>query len=250
MVKNEVMQLDPRRLAFPPACKALHRPNGLLAFGGDLSPHRLLEAYRVGVFPWFSEGEPLMWWTPNPRAVITPKSLTISKSMKRELKKPCYELTWNTAFSKVIGACAAPRATSPGTWIVPSMLTAYEQLHHLGIAHSIEVWQDCELIGGLYGLCLGPFFFGESMFSAQPNGSKIALIQLISMLAPHGLQFLDCQMMTSHLQSLGAQALPRASFVQQLAVELVEAPTPFFSHQQLSSLRMVDESVLNIYLRA
>ena len=166
---------------------------GLLAFGGDLSAERLVSAYRQGIFPWFSLQDPIMWFSPNPRALITPNQLHVSKSMARFLRQHSYDVRWNTAFAQTMSLCAAPRAGQSGTWILPCMQQAYLELHQMGVAHSIEIWHDQVQIGGLYGVCLGPFFFGESMFSHQKNASKLALISLVQRLASQGLVFLDCQ---------------------------------------------------------
>jgi len=205
---------------FPPIHLAATEPNGLLAVGGDLSPGRLIQAYSQGIFPWFSKGDPLLWWSPTPRAVITGQSLHVSRSLKKTINTKDYCVAFNTNFAAVIHACAAPRVESPGTWILPEMIQAYLKLHQLGIAHSIEIYQAQELIGGLYGLSLGPFFFGESMFSFKPNASKLAIVHLIEKLKPLGLEFLDCQMMTPHLQSMGAIDLPRDLMQQKLVYQL------------------------------
>lgn len=244
-----IPELTSQTLTFPHPSQALQSPNGLLAVGGDLSPQRLLEAYRIGVFPWFSNNEPVMWWSPNPRAVITPTSLHISKSMKKWQRNMPYHFSWNKAFQQVIKACAAPRAKSPGTWILPEMQNAYSRLHSLQIAHSIEVWHNNTLVGGLYGICLGPFFFGESMFSTQINASKAALIELVTTLKQHGLQLLDCQIMNPHLRSLGAQAVHRVDFLQHLNSYMSDPISSNSPEAELSNLELVRNSVLNIYLR-
>lgn len=244
-----IQELSRKTLVFPSPSQALKSPDGLLAVGGDLTPHRLLEAYRVGIFPWFSHDEPIMWWSPNPRAIITPKSLYVSKSMLKWQRNTSYKIRWNTDFEQVIQACAAPRAKSPGTWILPEMQEAYLKLHTLKIAHSIEVWDQNTLVGGLYGICLGPFFFGESMFSSKPNTSKAALTHLVTTLEEHGLLFLDCQMMNPHLKSLGAITLPRAEFLHELKMSMNTAINLETDEQALSTLQLVSESVLNIYLR-
>lgn len=243
-----ISELDPKSVRFPDPSQALEQPNGLLAVGGDLSPLRLIEAYRVGIFPWYSEGEPLMWWSPNPRAIITPASLHTSRSLSRTLKKMGYEIRWNTAFDAVVQACAAPRVDSPGTWILPEMQCAYLRLHELKVAHSIEVWRDQHLIGGLYGIALGPFFFGESMFSAATNGSKIAITTLVSTLAPFGLECLDCQMMTNHLETLGAFEEGRIEFTGRLQKALTSQIDQSVSEEDVPKQELIHKSVLNIYL--
>ncbi len=198
--------------AFPPTRFALKEPNGLLAAGGDLSPPRLLEAYQHGIFPWFEEGQPVLWWTPDPRMVLFPEECHVSRSLAKLLRKGTFKVTCDTAFAEVIEACAAPRDGMPGTWITPLMQQAYTALHHLGHAHSIEVWQDGELAGGLYGIALGKVFFGESMFSRRPNGSKVALVTLAEKLRLWNYRLLDCQMPSEHLFSLGARQISRTEF--------------------------------------
>ena len=243
-----ITELDPIDVGFPDPSQALVQPNGLLAVGGDLSPQRLIEAYTIGIFPWYSEGEPLMWWSPNPRAIITPSSLHISRSLARVLKKNDFKIRWNTNFKRVVQACAAPRVHSPGTWILPEMQYAYLKLHELKVAHSIEVWRDEQLIGGLYGVALGPFFFGESMFSTETNGSKIAITSLVCSLAPFGLECLDCQMMTNHLQTLGAFEEGRNQFTRRLKKTLISKYDRQVKEEQLSQQELIRKSVLNIYL--
>jgi len=212
--------------AFPPVEQALTEPNGLLAAGGDLSPARLLAAYRQGIFPWYSPGEPILWWSPDPRLVLLPNELIIRRSLAKVLRNQPYRVTLDTAFAAVIEACAeTPRRGQDGTWITAEMRAAYRRLHDLGYAHSVEVWQDDELIGGLYGVALGAMFFGESMFSRRRDGSKIALAHLCAFLAQGRAELIDCQMHTDHLVSLGARPLPRAVFRAQLA-ELADRPLP------------------------
>lgn len=209
--------------AFPPTTQALQEPNGLLAAGGDLSPQRLLEAYRRGIFPWFSPGEPILWWSPDPRMVMFPSELRVSRSLRKTLKKGDYEICADTAFASVMRKCAAPRDGQPGTWISEEMITAYSRLYEMGLAHSVETWHDGELIGGLYGIALGKIFYGESMFSRATDASKIAFVHLVRQLARWGFGMIDCQMKTSHLASLGAREVPRAEFVQRLGL-LIELP--------------------------
>ncbi|MEW5707544.1 MAG: leucyl/phenylalanyl-tRNA--protein transferase [Pseudomonadota bacterium] len=205
---------------FPPVETALASPNGLLAAGGDLSLARLLDAYRRGIFPWFNEGEPILWWSPDPRMVLFPPEIRISRSLRKTLRHRRYEIRCDTAFRRVMGACAAPRPGQAGTWISPLMMEAYEGLHRAGYAHSVETWIDGELAGGLYGVALGRAFFGESMFYLVPDASKIALVHLARQLERWGFGLIDCQMTTPHLRSLGAREIPRSDFTRRLA-ELV-----------------------------
>ena len=198
-------------ILFPPVEFA--EPDGLLAIGGDLSPRRLLAAYSAGIFPWYSEGEPLLWWSPDPRFVLFPEELRVSRSMRQFLKKGIVETTFDRAFPAVISACGSrPRPGQDGTWITPEMVDSYSKLHELGFAHSVEVWQDGTMVGGLYGVSLGRMFFGESMFSAIPNASKAALIALVSFLRERGFDLIDCQVETGHLRSLGACFISRGEF--------------------------------------
>ena len=206
---------------FPPVDTALSEPNGLLAAGGDLSAARLLSAYRHGIFPWYSAGEPLLWWSPDPRMVLFPKEVRISRSLHRILKSPNYEIRLDSAFAEVIAACAAPREDGGGTWISAEMQAAYLRLHQLGHAHSVETWIDIDgedaLAGGLYGVAIGRVFYGESMFSRLSNASKIGLAHLCRFLECRGFVVIDCQMNTAHLASLGAREIPRRDFVEGLA---------------------------------
>ena len=209
--------------AFPPLEFALSEPNGLLAAGGDLSPQRLIEAYRRGIFPWFNPGDPILWWSPDPRMVLFPGELKVSRSLRKTLKKPTYEIRADTAFRHVMLACAAPRDGHSGTWITPAMISVYTELHRQGLAHSVETWRDDELVGGLYGVSLGRMFYGESMFSLAADTSKIAFVHLVRQLERWGFGMIDCQMKTAHLASLGAREIPRAEFSQKLS-ELVNFP--------------------------
>jgi leucyl/phenylalanyl-tRNA--protein transferase len=206
---------------FPHVEQALQRPNGLLAAGGDLSPERLLRAYRLGIFPWFSAGEPILWWSPDPRVVLFPGDLRIARSMAKSLRKADFEVRADSAFEQVIQACSEPRARQTGTWITAEMQTAYTRLHRLGVAHSIETWRGDELVGGLYGVALGRVFFGESMFSRITDASKIALVHLVRQLQAWGFELIDCQMHTPLLASFGARGIPRAQFTRRVA-ELVK----------------------------
>ncbi|MBP8184575.1 MAG: leucyl/phenylalanyl-tRNA--protein transferase [Pseudomonas sp.] len=203
-------------LKFPPLNKALREPNGLLAAGGDLSPQRLVQAYRHGCFPWFQDGQPILWWSPDPRTVLLPAELHISRSLSKCLRQQRYRVTFDRAFAQVIQACAAPRAYTDGTWITTPMQHAYHELHRQGIAHSVEVWLGDELVGGLYGLAMGQLFFGESMFSRADNASKVGFATLVSHLQQWGFVLIDCQMPTEHLHSLGARAISRKDFAEYL----------------------------------
>lgn len=212
--------------AFPPVDTALREPDGLLAAGGDLSPERLLAAYRGGIFPWYDDGQPLLWWSPDPRCVFFKDDLHLSRRLQRQLRRSTAEIRFNTAFDEVIRACAGPRRYQEGTWITDDMVVAYQQLHTSGWAHSIEVWQDDRLIGGLYGLIIGKAVFGESMFSKQTNASKIALLVLDRLLDADEVGIIDCQVQSSHLLSLGASVIPRGQFTDVLGV-LCEPVEPF-----------------------
>ena len=209
---------------FPPLAAALQDPNGLLAIGGDLSAERLLDAYRRGIFPWFSAGDPLLWWSPDPRMVLFPEALKISRSLAKRLKRKDYEIRYDSAFRQVMQACSGtPRPGQYGTWIVNEIVEAYCRLHALGYAHSVETWIDGELVGGLYGVRIGRMFYGESMFHRVADASKIAFVHLVQDLLSQGVGMIDCQMKTGHLASLGAREIPRVEFARRLA-ELLPAP--------------------------
>jgi len=208
---------------FPPLTEALAEPNGLIAAGGELSTAFLIDAYRHGIFPWFSPGQPLLWWSPDPRMVLFPRELKVTRSLAKVLRNRAYEVRADTAFRRVISACAQPRAAQDGTWISAEMIAAYCALHELGYAHSIETWIDGELAGGLYGVALGRMFYGESMFTRAPDASKIALVHLTRQLARWNFGMIDCQMQTAHLASFGAREIPRAEFTRSLR-ELVNYP--------------------------
>jgi leucyl/phenylalanyl-tRNA--protein transferase len=203
--------------AFPAVESALVEPNGLLAAGGDLSPQRLLDAYRHGIFPWYSEGEPILWWSPDPRMVFATNAIRISSKLRRWLPHCDWTIRADHAFAEVVRACAVPRAKRPGTWITHDMFAAYCRLHELGAAHSIEVYAADRLVGGLYGVAVGRMFFGESMFSADANGSKVALLALGRTLHGWGFPLLDAQVASPHLASLGAFEMSRADFSANLA---------------------------------
>lgn len=200
-------------MQFPPVSSALEEPNGLLAVGGDLSPARLLEAYRLGIFPWYGDDDPILWWSPDPRGVIYPEQLHISRSLAKFIRRCPYQCTINQAFERVVSGCIEQRVATEGSWITDDMYEAYCDLHDLGHAHSVEVWQDGNLIGGLYGILNGQVFCGESMFHRADHASKIALVSLVKHLVPGGLALIDCQMTNPHLLTLGAQALPRGEFI-------------------------------------
>lgn len=212
---------------FPPVEQALDEPNGLLAAGADLSPRRLLDAYRHGIFPWYSEGQPILWWSTHPRMVLFTDELHISESLRKVLRKRPFEVRINTAFRAVMEQCAALRDGPAGTWIMPEMIDAYERLHRLGHAHSVESWQDGELVGGLYGVQIGRMFFGESMFIRVPNASKVALVHLVERLKPAGFPMIDCQQETEHLASLGARPISRADFVARITALVQQPAMPF-----------------------
>jgi leucyl/phenylalanyl-tRNA--protein transferase len=206
--------LDPNQAdqAFPPVALALSEPDGLLAVGGCLSTQRIINAYSQGIFPWYSDEDPILWWSPDPRLVIFPKQLHISKSLHKTLRRQVFQISIDTAFTEVIKACAAPRSKETGTWLSPEMQTAYIRLHQEGHAHSVEAWQDNKLVGGLYGLAVGQVFFGESMFHSKTDASKAAFVSLIKQLSLWGYQIIDCQVHTPHLISLGAEEITRQRF--------------------------------------
>lgn len=208
--------LDEDELWFPDQATALREPNGLLAVGGDLRPERLLQAYQLGIFPWFEEDQPPLWWSPDPRMVLFPGEIHISRSMRTFRRKHRYTLSSDQDFAGVMRACAGERPGSSGTWISEAMLQAYTRLHELGHAHSVEVWEGATLVGGIYGVAMGQIFFGESMFSHRPNVSKLALMDLAAHLPEAGYGIIDCQVANPHLESLGARNIPRREFRQWL----------------------------------
>lgn len=211
--------------AFPDPAGALAEPNGLLAFGGDLSPQRLVAAYARGIFPWYSEGDPLLWWSPDPRCVFATDDIHVSHSLARFLRHCRWTWGMDRAFERVMRECAAPRTGQHGTWITPDMLVAYTNLHLLGYAHSLEVWEGDELVGGIYGVAVGRLFCAESMFSRRVNASKVALLTLARVLRERDMPWIDAQVPNPHLLSLGARLLPRASFLAELA-KLAAQPAP------------------------
>lgn len=211
-----VLILD-RQTPFPPLQQALTDPNGLIAIGGDLSAQRLLAAYQRGIFPWFSPGEPILWWSPDPRMVLFPAQVHISRSLRKVMQQHLFEIRINTAFEQVIAACAATaRPGQDGTWISPDMIKAYSQLHYSGYAHSVEAWQGNILVGGCYGIRIGRMFYGESMFHHVSNASKVAFAHMVQWLNTQQVGMIDCQMRTPLLESFGACEIPRDRFIAQL----------------------------------
>ena len=220
-----IFDLDgtPADIGFPDTHLAESDPNGLLAIGGDLTETRLLDAYRRGIFPWYSVGQPILWWSPAPRMVLYPDELHVSRTLRKAMRNRGYEVSVDMAFDSVIRACAAPREDATGTWLVPEMIDSYTSLHTAGHAHSIEAWQAGELIGGLYGVLIGQVFFGESMFSRRSDASKMAFA-LLAEIAPYlPLRFIDCQIHTDHLASMGARTVSREQFQNELAVAVAQS---------------------------
>lgn len=211
-------------IEFPPVTKALREPDGLLAVGGDLSAQRLIAAYRQGIFPWFNPGQPILWWSPDPRMVLFPEDLHVPHSLARAMRKRNYEIRLDSAFTAVMEACSQPRAGQEGTWIAPAMIEAYTELHKLGVAHSIETWIDGKLAGGLYGVALGRVFYGESMFARVSDASKIAFVHLVRQLQRWRFELIDCQMNTAHLARFGAAEIPRSEFIRYLDVGVTQSP--------------------------
>ena len=223
--------LDPldETYSFPDVSLALSEPDGLLAIGGTLCPERLISAYTQGIFPWYNEDQPIMWWSPTPRMVLFPEKINISRSLRKTMRKSQFEVTLDHAFKAVIEACQQPRPREPGTWITPDMQNAYCEMHRLGHAHSVECWADGQLVGGLYGLSFGKIFFGESMFSTCKNASKVALATLACQLQKWGFTAIDCQITSQHLLSMGAEEVSRDKFTQLLNdwCEVAEDPRPW-----------------------
>lgn len=211
---------NPSDLRFPPVEEST--PDGLLAVGGDLRPERLLEAYCHGIFPWYEEDQPILWWSPDPRAVLFPDKLHVPRSLDKTIRRGHFTVTLDTCFRNVMMECAGPRPQYPegGTWITPEMIEAYTRLHELGHAHSIETWQEGTLVGGLYGVAIGGAFFGESMFSRATDASKVALVSLIRQLQTWGFQIFDCQQASPHVMRLGAEEIPRRAFIEHLTAAL------------------------------
>lgn len=209
---------DAAETEFPPTSQALEFPNGLLAWGGSLTPGRILAGYHRGIFPWYSQGEPLMWWTPSPRCVLYPADVYVSKRTRRRIRQEQFRITADTVFEQVVENCAAPRPERPTTWITREMMAAYRVLHETGVAHSVEIWAEGELVGGIYGLSIGHMFFGESMFSFQADASKVALISLCGQLEDWGFGPLDCQVSNPHLRRMGAVEINRSAFEAQLSL--------------------------------
>ncbi len=229
-------------LWFPSADTALKEPDGLLAFGGDLSVARLQQAYQHGIFPWFSRGDPLLWWSPGTRAVFRPDSLHAGRSLRKDWQKHQYQFSCDQAFPAVIAACAAPRARQRGTWISDDIQQAYIALHHAGVAHSLEVWQQDRLVGGLYGVQVGTLFCGESMFNRVPNAAKLALVQLQHYLQSFGLGWIDCQLPNAFLLQCGASPLPRPDYLQLLQQQAAQPiPTGLWQAGAIASLIMHNE---------
>lgn len=214
-IEHHIYCVADNRIAadFPPVERALTDPDGLLAIGGDLTPLRILGAYRRGIFPWYSEGQPILWWSPDPRCVIYPGGMNISRSLRKSMRNKNFRVSCDRAFADVIQACAAPRRGVRDTWITRDVSQAYQRLYDMGYGHSVECWQDGRLVGGLYGLAIGRIFFGESMFSRVTDASKTALAWLSAQLAAAGFGLIDCQVASGHLRQLGAELIPRRQFI-------------------------------------
>lgn len=222
--------------AFPDVGMALDEPNGLLAIGGDLSSHRLIRAYQQGIFPWYSDDSPIMWWSPDPRMVLIPDQFQPSRSLRKILRRGDFSITCDQAFNQVIKACAEPRHEDEGTWITEQMMSAYRELHRLGVAHSIEVWENNQLVGGFYGVGIGQVFFGESMFSRKSNASKVALATFMQSAQSWQYQLVDCQVYSDHLASMGANSIPRKLFTR-LLDKYSQAQLSTEAWQQISDWR-------------
>jgi leucyl/phenylalanyl-tRNA--protein transferase len=225
---------------FPPVESAT--PEGLLAVGGDLSSDRLLAAYQQGVFPWYSAGQPILWWSPDPRAVLYPDQLKVSRSLRQTLRRGHFEVRFDTVFRDVMLACSAPREQYPGggTWITDEMVTAYSRLHELGYAHSIETWRGAQLTGGLYGIAIGGIFFGESMFSRETDASKVALVAMVNRLRAWDFSLIDCQVPSTHLTSLGAVNIPRHQFLMELSQALTRPGHPGRWQVKMETQTLID----------
>ncbi|MFD2166789.1 leucyl/phenylalanyl-tRNA--protein transferase [Thalassotalea euphylliae] len=226
--------IHPDSLAFPPLSQALDEPNGLLAIGGDLTPSRLISAYKSGIFPWYSEGEPIMWWSPDPRALIPTNDININRTLRKFINKQKYQVTLNKAFEQVIQFCADAPFRNEDTWITDEMQLAYLTLHEQGHAHSIEVWDEDILVGGLYGVAINGFFSGESMFYAAPNASKVALVALANHLKSAHIKFIDCQLTNPFLADMGCIEISRKQFIDEKTVaQLIVLPENFWSPKLL-----------------
>jgi leucyl/phenylalanyl-tRNA---protein transferase len=201
---------------FPAVETARVEPNGLLCMGGNLEPETILTAYSRGIFPWYSEGQPILWWSPDPRMVLFPSEFKVSKSLAKTIRSDKFEIRFDSAFTDVMAGCASPRGRHSGTWILPPMQAAYTRLHEIGFAHSAEAWRDGELVGGLYGIAMGRMFYGESMFARETDASKVAFVAMVEKLKADGFGLIDCQQETSHLASFGARPIPRKEFTQHL----------------------------------
>lgn len=221
---------------FPDTSLALKEPDGLLAVGGDLTEQRLLAAYQQGIFPWYSDDQPILWWSPDPRMVMKPTDLKISRSLRKTIRKNIFTVTFDKAFKHVIDECAAPRSYTDGTWITDEMKQAYARLHDSGYAHSVECWKDDELVGGLYGISIGQVFFGESMFARVSDASKVAFVFLVKHLQQWHYQLIDCQVYTEHLESLGAKCIPRDKFIKLLSMYCQQTT----AHQWHPTLQVAD----------
>ena len=219
MIQPAIISPYDQTLKFPDVEDALLEPNGLLAVGGDLSATRLLVAYQSGIFPWFSHDQPILWWSPDPRMVLFPENFHFSRRLKKTIRQNKFQFTFDTSFENVMRACAQPRPTQPETWITPSMLRAYIELHRQGFAHSFETWSNGKLVGGLYGIAIGKVFFGESMFSFQTDASKVAFARAVSLLTQWGYELIDCQVASEHLAMFGAADISRKEFVQHLILK-------------------------------
>ncbi len=231
---NTLPWLNPNSFDFPPLDSALTDPNGLLAIGGDLSPQRIVSAYQHAVFPWFNEGEPILWWSPTPRAIIEIEHLRVNRTLKKVLNRKLFNVTVNNAFDEVIEYCADAPFRKEGTWIGSDMLATYKELHQLGFAHSIEVWQNHELVGGLYGVAINGFFSGESMFYTKANASKVALVALAQLLKSQKVNFIDCQIDNLFLSSMGSIEVNRADFIKrQQKAKAINLPKDFWLPRSL-----------------
>lgn len=235
-MKQILVNLTDEDLSFPNPHTALTEPNGLLAVGGDLQIQRLINAYTQGIFPWFSEDDPYLWWSPDPRTIINVDEININRTLKKFLKKSPYTVSINKAFPQVIALCADAPFRNDDTWILDDMLIAYTDLHHAGFAHSIEVWQDEQLVGGLYGVAINGLFSGESMFYLKDNASKVALVALSDLLKQQGISFIDCQLQNPFLQAMGAIEIPRSVFLNRKNAELkIQLPTNFWQARTLQT---------------